>query len=198
MALNSPPESVVGTLIWRTVGAFISGGPMLPSAPLTGRSLSISSAARMSLARHICTALAPSVMEPPPMVTMRSAFAALAASVAAITARPRRVRRHPVEAAGAAIAERAAHLLDLVRVPVERVAHHQENARRAEALRLRGHRLRRRLAEHHLIHLAEDHASRWQHVVLPIDRFARASRATTLSGGGYASKAALQIDLAVF
>ena len=31
---------------------------------------------------------------------------------------------------------------------------------------LLGHRLRSRLAERHLIHLAEDNASRWQHVAL--------------------------------
>jgi hypothetical protein len=40
----------------------------------------------MSLARQSCTALAPSVMEPPPTVTMRSASAARACSLAAITA----------------------------------------------------------------------------------------------------------------
>ena len=87
MALNSPPDKVVGTLICRTVGGFIGGGPTVPSAPFTGRSLSIAPGERISLARHICTALAPSVMEPPPMVTIRSACAALAASVASMTAR---------------------------------------------------------------------------------------------------------------
>ncbi len=40
----------------------------------------------MSLARQSCTALAPSVIEPPPIVTMRSAFAARACSLAAMTA----------------------------------------------------------------------------------------------------------------
>ena len=41
---------------------------------------------RILLARQSCTALAPSVIEPPPTVTMRSALAARACSVAAITA----------------------------------------------------------------------------------------------------------------
>ena len=40
----------------------------------------------ISLARQSCTALAPSVIEPPPTVTMRSAPAARACSVAAMTA----------------------------------------------------------------------------------------------------------------
>ena len=44
------------------------------------------SAVRISLARQSCTALAPSVIEPPPIVTMRSALAARACSAAAITA----------------------------------------------------------------------------------------------------------------
>ena len=44
--------------------------------------------------------------------------------------RSRRVRRHPVEAAGTAVAERSAHLVDLVRRLIERVAHHQEDTRR--------------------------------------------------------------------
>ena len=41
---------------------------------------------RMSLARQSCTALAPSVIEPPPTVTIRSASAARAWSAAAMTA----------------------------------------------------------------------------------------------------------------
>jgi hypothetical protein len=73
-------------LICRIAGRFIGGGPKVPSAPFTGRSLSIASGERMSLARHICTAFAPSVIEPPPIVTMRSACAARAASVASMTA----------------------------------------------------------------------------------------------------------------
>ena len=61
-------------------------GSSAASRRLTARTRSISSALRMSLARQICTALAPSVIEPPPTVTMRSASAARACSVAAITA----------------------------------------------------------------------------------------------------------------
>ena len=36
-ALNSPADSVVGTLIWRTVGALHGGGATTPSGPFTGR-----------------------------------------------------------------------------------------------------------------------------------------------------------------
>jgi hypothetical protein len=38
--------------------------------------------------------------------------------------------------------------------------HHQEHAGRTETLCLLGYRFGGRLAEHHLFHLAEDHASR--------------------------------------
>src|SRR6266446_7539287 len=62
------------------------GGPSVPSGPLTGRRPSIASALRTSLARHSCTALAPSVVEPPPTVTIRSAPASRAISAASITA----------------------------------------------------------------------------------------------------------------
>ena len=81
MAENSPADSVVGTVICRIVGALHGGG--LPS---TGRSVSIASGVRMSLARQSCTALAPSVIDPPPTVTMRSAPSPRACSAAAMTA----------------------------------------------------------------------------------------------------------------
>jgi len=38
--------------------------------------------------------------------------------------------------------------------------HHQEHAGRSETLRLLGYRFGGRLAEHHLVHLAEDYPSR--------------------------------------
>jgi hypothetical protein len=80
-AENSPPAIVVGTLIWRTAGGFMGG-----ATPLTARTRSMPSTDRTPLARQICTALAPSVIEPPPTVTMRSAAAARACSAAATTA----------------------------------------------------------------------------------------------------------------
>jgi hypothetical protein len=76
-ALNSPPEIVVGTLICRTVGAI---------GAVTLRTRSMSAVLVMSLARQICTALAPSVIEPPPTVTMMSAWTARACPAAAMTA----------------------------------------------------------------------------------------------------------------
>ena len=81
MEENSPPAIVVGALIWRTVGG-ASGGDTPPTALI----LSIPSTSETSLARQSCTALAPSVIEPPPIVTMRSAFAARAWLAAATTA----------------------------------------------------------------------------------------------------------------
>ena len=82
----------------------------------------------MSLARQSWTALAPSVIEPPPRVTIRSAVASRACAGGGDHGRARRMRRHPVEGADALVAERAAHLLDLVGLAVERAAHHQEHA----------------------------------------------------------------------
>ena len=81
MAENSPPAIVVGTLTWRTEGAVISG-----ATPWWTRIVSMPSTVRTLLARQSCTALAPSVIEPPPTVTIRSALAARACSLAAITA----------------------------------------------------------------------------------------------------------------
>ena len=86
IAENSPPEGVVGTVICFTVGAFTaSEGPTLPSGRGTARSRSISSASSIPLARHSITDFAPSVIDPPPMVTMRSHPASRAALVAAMT-----------------------------------------------------------------------------------------------------------------
>ena len=79
--------------------------------------------------------------------------------------------RHVVEQAGKPVAKRAAHLVDLVRVSIEGVAHHQEETCRLKALHLAGYRFSRWLAKDDLIHFAEDHASRWKHALLPIDRF---------------------------
>jgi hypothetical protein len=68
--------------------------------------------------------------------------------------------RHSIEATGTSIAERAPHLVDLVRVSIERMAHHQEHAVRPETLRLLGYGFGGRLAEHHLVHLTENYATR--------------------------------------
>jgi hypothetical protein len=77
MGENSPADSVVGTEICRTFAPFTGLGE---------RTLSSAAAERMPLPRQSCTALAPSVIEPPPRVTMRSALAARACLAAAITA----------------------------------------------------------------------------------------------------------------
>ena len=76
MPENSPADSVVGIETWRTVGAFTSAL----------RILSRPSTVVMSLARQSWTALAPSVIEPPPRVTIRSALASRACAAAAMTA----------------------------------------------------------------------------------------------------------------
>ena len=105
------------------------------------RILSMPSAVRISLARQSCTALAPSVIEPPPIVTMRSALAARACSAAGDDRRARRVRRHRVEGAAHRVAERAADFFDLVGLAVERTADHQEGALGAEPVHLLDDRL---------------------------------------------------------
>ena len=115
----------------------------------------MSSAVRISLARQSCTALAPSVIEPPPMVTMRSASAARACSAGGDDRRARRVRRHRVERADAARAQRAADVLDLVGFAVQRAADHQEGACGAEPVQLLDDRLGCRPSEHDLVHGAE-------------------------------------------
>ena len=74
---NSPADRVVGIDICRTAGGLTSDAP---------RILSIPSTLVTSLARQSWTALAPSVIEPPPRVTIRSACAARACAAAAITA----------------------------------------------------------------------------------------------------------------
>lgn len=74
---NSPADRVVGIEICDTVGGFTGVG---------ARTASIASGVRMSLARQSCTAFAPSVIEPPPRVTIRSARVSRACSAAAITA----------------------------------------------------------------------------------------------------------------
>ena len=76
MPENSPAESVVGMEIWRTVGGLTS----------VARIRSIASTVVMSLARQSWTALAPSVIEPPPRVTIRSARASRAWAAAAMIA----------------------------------------------------------------------------------------------------------------
>src|SRR6185312_5187887 len=139
LAENSPPAIVVGTLIWRTLGAVIGGG-----APFAARMASILSTVRILLARQSCTAFAPSVIEPPPTVTMRSASAA------------RGVLGHGIEDARATVAQSAFDFRDLVGFTPQRARHHQESAGGAQAVHLSGDRVGRRLAEYDLVHRAEN------------------------------------------
>ena len=124
-------------------------------APRPALIRSMSSGLRISLARHSCTALAPSVMEPPPTVTMRSASAARACSAGGDHRRARRVRRHRIECADAARPHCAADVLDHVGFAVERAADHQERAFRAQPVHLLDDRLGCRSSEHDLVHGAE-------------------------------------------
>ena len=115
----------------------------------------MASTVRISLARQSCTALAPSVIEPPPTVTMRSALAARACLVAAMTASRGVCARHRVEGRDAARAQRLADFLDFVGLAVERAADHQERAVCAQPVHLLDDRLGGGAAEHHLVHGAE-------------------------------------------
>jgi hypothetical protein len=79
---------------------------------------------------------------------------------------PRRMRGQAIERAGAAVAERSADLVDLIRVSIKRVAYHQEDTCRSQAVDLGGYRLGRRLAKYDLVHLTEEYASRRRHMSL--------------------------------
>jgi hypothetical protein len=135
--------------------------------------VSIASTVRTSLARQSCTALAPSVIEPPPTVTMRSAFAGCDHGLA------RGVRRHRIEQADAAGTQRVADLADLVGLPVQRARDHQERPRQPQAVQLRDDRLRGGPAEHDLVHRAENDTP-LVHAVLPGTLFSLARQS---SGG---------------
>src|SRR5947207_4827643 len=151
MALNSPPAIVVGTLIWRTVGAFIGG-----ATPLWTRILSISSTVRTLLARQSCTALAPSVIEPPPTVTIRSAPAARACSAAAMTASRGVCGGIASKVATQREPKCFSNFFDLGGLPVERAADHEKPAGSAQAVHLRDDRLGSGVAENHLVHGTEN------------------------------------------
>src|SRR5215467_7887342 len=73
--------------------------------------------------------------------------------------RSRRMRRHDVEGANAAVTQRATHLLDYVGFRVERVADHQKNACGAETLGLRSDGLAGPGAKNDFVHLTEDDAT---------------------------------------
>ena len=159
--LNSPPAIVVGTLICRTAGG-LSGG----SSPPRTRMPSMPSMVETSLARQSCTALAPSVIEPPPTVTMRSALASRAWLAAAITA-ARGVcagilSKMPTQRAPIGVADG----LDLAGLAVERPAHHQEGAFGAEPVELLDDGFRGMASEHDLVHGAE-YDTALVHAVLP-------------------------------
>jgi hypothetical protein len=61
------------------------------------------------------------------------------------------MRWHAIERADAAVTERSADPVDLIRVSIKRAAHHQEDTCRPQALYPRGYRLGRRLAKYDLI-----------------------------------------------
>ena len=69
--------------------------------------------------------------------------------------RARRMRRHRIEGAGAALPEHAANVLDFIGFAVQRAADHQEGAFRAQPVQLFDNRLGCRPPEHDLIHRAE-------------------------------------------
>ena len=69
------------------------------------------------------------------------------------------MRWHAIERAGAAVAEHSADLVNLIRVSIERVAHHQEDTCRTQSVGLQGYRFGRRIAKYDLIHLTEQCAT---------------------------------------
>jgi hypothetical protein len=91
------------------------------------------------------------VIEPPP--TVNQVGLGLARHFGGLDhGMPRGVRRHVVEQAGKPVAERAAHLGDLVGRPVQGAADHQEDPLSVAPLRLLGDRLGGGFAEHYGFH----------------------------------------------
>ena len=116
----------------------------------------MSSTVRTSLARQSCTALAPSVIEPPPTVTMRSAPAARACSAAAMTA-SRGVcggmaSKVPTQRGPSAC--RIFSISSVVRLSVPLTIRKARLS--AQAVHLPGDRLGGRAAENNLVHGAEN------------------------------------------
>ena len=133
-------------------------GPGSPSMPST---------VETSLARQSCTALAPSVIEPPPTVTIRSAFAARAWLAAVITASRGVCAGIASKVPTQRGAQRLPDFFDLVGLAVQRAADHQERARRAQPVQLLGDRFRRVAPEHDFIHGAEYDTALVHAFVLP-------------------------------
>jgi hypothetical protein len=77
-----------------------------------------------------------------------------------------RVLRHRIEDAHAARSERRLNLVDLVGLAPQRAGDHQEGAEGREPVHLRDNSLGRRLAEHDLVHGAENDTP-FVHTVLP-------------------------------
>ena len=71
----------------------------------------------------------------------------------------RGVRRHGVEGADATRSKRAPDFVDFAGLAVERAADHEKGAGHAQPLDLRDNGLGGRMAEHHLVHGAEDDTS---------------------------------------
>ena len=147
IALNSPPDNVVGTLICRIVGGFMGRangtvGSLHRAQPVD----------RLGCADIVGKAHlhgfggvgdgAPTDRDDEVGLCSPRRLSCLDHG------RPRRMRRHPVEGRSAPIAKPASDPVNLVCVSIEGVTHHQEDARRPEALHLVSYRLGGCLAEY--------------------------------------------------
>ena len=163
-ALKSPAERVVGTLICRTVGAFIGGRADGAVSALDG-------AQRVRLHRG-ADVIGKAHLNGLGAVRDRSSADSddeIGLDGPRLFRRPQhrragRVRRHAVPDGRAAVAEGRLHPGNLVGVAVERARHHQEHARGAEPPRFLCDGLSGGLAEDHSVHGPEIDASQCCHV----------------------------------
>ena len=145
MAENSPAESVVGTATCRTVGGIARRRRAIHRTQRIERLRCPDIVGEAEL--HRLGAIGDRAAADRDNQVGARLACALGCSDHRVT---RRVRRHPVEYAGAAIAESAADFLHLVGLATQGAADHQEHA--LSVLRLFGDRLRGGDAEQHLFH----------------------------------------------
>ena len=163
MALNSPADKVVGTVICRSAGALQGGGPS-GAVRFLDRTHAVERLRGVDIVRKAQLHRLGAVGDRAAADGRDQIGADLARRRGGLDhGAPRRVRRHPVEDAGEPVAERTAHLGDLVRRAVQRPAHHQKHALGIEPPRFLRDRLRGGLAEHHRLHRAKGDAPGMQH-----------------------------------
>ncbi len=161
-ALNSPPAIVVGTLIWRTEGAAISGTtPLLAPDPvdiIDGTNvIGEAKLHRLGAIGDRATADGNDQIGVGGAGLLGGGDDGFAGGV----------RRHRIESCRATGPKAVADLLDLAGLAVKGAADHQKRAAGAQTIHLLDDRLRGRTPENNLIHGAENDTSLMHVLVLP-------------------------------